>query len=76
MTTRRPVWKASLTTRADTVGLAESRDQIAAYTRAVASLTPVEREALTMMLNGEPYAHVKALDNGLQRARHKLRAAA
>lgn len=39
-------------------------------------LTPLERDSMLRVVNGEPYVDDKAVDNAVQRARRKLRQAA
>lgn len=60
--------------------LAELRVELGAVVAALPSLTPLERASLAAVLNGIPYSiegveGVQGFDNGLQRARRKLRAA-
>lgn len=51
-----------------------ARDTLQRMVAAVAGLTPIEREALTLIANGEPYTQSKRLNNAAQRARRKLAA--
>jgi RNA polymerase sigma factor (sigma-70 family) len=61
-------------------GELEARESLRQILAALPSLSPAEREALAFALNGGSYTHDglkdKRVDNALQRARQKLRAAA
>lgn len=52
-----------------------ARDTLARLSAAIADLTPLERDALTRMLNGHPHVggRDKQIDNAVTRARDKLR---
>lgn len=63
--------------RLDVPTLAMQRATLYSYAAVILSgLTPVEREALRLVVNGEPYAFSRRLDNAAQSARRKLRMAA
>lgn len=60
----------------DTERVVVARETLARMVAAVAGLSPLEREALARVANGDPYSGEKSIDNALVRARHKLRKAA
>lgn len=51
------------------------KTELRAVCDAVAAMTPLQRESVAVVANDLPYHGNKSIDNGLQKARRKLRAA-
>lgn len=64
-----------VTSNEDPARTVELRDDLARLAAVMRTLSPVEREGMRRVVNELPYVGRKDLDNGVQRARRKLRAA-
>jgi hypothetical protein len=59
----------------DPLAVVIAREKVAGVVGAVGRMSELERRAIAMLLSGESYAGDKTIDNAMQRARRKLRAA-